>query len=204
MSEQTLKFDKNVVNKQDFHGFKQAVALNLVDSSKILVSEKFKLSYDGYKYFIGYLHDDDVIGPLCIVLLQMGGYIRYFNNGRKNMSFLIEDGSVHLKYTRIWNKIKKLLNMKFHSQLIHDDKYIKTKVKTFDETINTFFSDNRVLKERSHYFCIAAIFVNYVLKIEVKNHPQVYLKQCKYKIKRRKPVDFIDAAVDLSSSDTDE
>ena len=125
MSEQTLKFDKNVVNKKDFHVFKQTIALNLVDSSKIPI--------------IGYLHDDDVIRPLCIVLLQMSGYIRYFNNGKKNMSFLIEDESVHLKYARIWNKIKKSLNMKFHSQLIHDDKYIKTKIKTFDETINTLF-----------------------------------------------------------------
>ena len=43
-----------------------------------------------------------------------------------------------------------------------------------------------------------------MLKIEKKNHPQVYLEQCKYKIKRTKPVDFIDAEVNLSSSDTDE
>ena len=43
MSEQTLKFDGNVVNKKDFHAFKQAIALNLVDSSKILVSDKLNL-----------------------------------------------------------------------------------------------------------------------------------------------------------------
>ena len=54
MSEQTLKFDENVVNKKDFHASKQAIALNLVDSSKILVPDKFKLNDDGCKYFIGY------------------------------------------------------------------------------------------------------------------------------------------------------
>ena len=64
------------------------------------------------------------------------------------MSFFIEDENVYLKYIKIWNKIKKLLNIKFHSQPIHDNKYIKTKVKTFDETINTFFSDNKVPKEK--------------------------------------------------------
>ena len=143
MSEQILKFDENVVNKRYFHASKEEIALNLVDSSKILVSDKFKLSDDGCKYFIGYLHYDDVIKPLCIVVPQMSRYIKYFDNGRKYMSFLTDDESVCLKYTKIWNKIKKLLNIKFHSQPIHDDKYRKTKVKTFDET----FSDNRVQKE---------------------------------------------------------
>ena len=81
MSEQTLKFGENVVNKNDSHASKQAIALNLVDSSKIHVSEKFKLSDDGCKFCIGYIHDDDVIKPLCVILPQMSGYIKYFDNG---------------------------------------------------------------------------------------------------------------------------
>ena len=97
MSEQTLKFDENVVDKKDFHASKEAIILNLVDSSKILFSDKFKLSDDDCKYFIDYLHDDDVIKPLWIVLPQMSGYIKYFDNGRENISFLIEDESVCLK-----------------------------------------------------------------------------------------------------------
>ena len=117
------------------------------------------------------------------------------------MSFLIEDESVYLKNTKIWNKIKKLLGVKFHSQPIHDDKYIKTKVKAFGETINTLFSNNKVPKEKNHYVCIAAICVDSMLKIEGKNYPQVYLEQCKYK---KKLVDFIGGEVNLSSSDTDD
>ena len=204
MSKHTLKSGENVVNKKDFLASKQAIALNFVESSKILFSDKFELSDDGCKYFIGYLHNDDVFKPLCIILPQMSGYIKYFGNSRKNMPFLIEDESVYLKYNKIWNKIKKLLNIKFHSQPTNDNKYIKSKVKTFHEAIKTHFSDNKVPKEKSHYICIAAICIESVLKKEGKNHPQVYLEQCKYKIKRRKPVDFIDAEVDLSSSDTDE
>ena len=61
MSEQTLKFGDLVVNKKEFHASKQAIALNLVNTNKIVVSDKFKHSDDGSKYFIGYLHDDDVI-----------------------------------------------------------------------------------------------------------------------------------------------
>ena len=83
----------------------------------------------------------------------------------KTISFLNEDEDVYLKYTKIWNKLKKLLSIKFDNQPIHDDKYIKTKVKTFGETIHTPFSNNKVPEEKSHYICIAAVYVNSVLKI---------------------------------------
>ena len=134
----------------------------------------------------------------------MSGYIKYFENGGKSMSFKIKDESVYLKYTEIWSKIKRSLNTRFHSQPIYDDKYITTKVKTFSRMINTLFSGNEIPKERNHYICIAAICVDSVLKVGKKSYPPVYLEQCKYKIKRRKPVDFIDAEVDLSSDSLDD
>ena len=109
--------------------------------------------------------------------------------------------SVHLKYTEIWNKITNSLNVKFHSQPIYDDKYIKTKVKTFNSMINT---GNEIPKERNHYICIAAICNDSVLRVDKKNYPQVYLEECKYKIKKRKPVNFIDAEADLSSNGSDD
>ena len=71
MSEQTLKLDENVVNKKDFHASKKAIALDSAESSRILVSDKFKHGENDFKFFIGYLHDDDVIRPLCIILPQM-------------------------------------------------------------------------------------------------------------------------------------
>ena len=204
MREQTLKCGDIVVNKKEFHASKQAIALNLVNTNKVVVSDKFKHSDDDFKCFIGYLHVDDVIRPLCIILPQMSGYIKYFDNGGENISFKIADESVYLKYTEIWSKIKKSLNTRFHSQPIYDDKYIKTKVKTFSSMMNTLFSVNEVPRERNHYICIAAICINSVLKVDKKNYPQVYLEECKYKIKRRKPVGFIDSEVDLRSDDSDD
>ena len=50
----------------------------------------------------------------------MSRYIKYFENGGKNMSFIIKDDSVLVKYNEIWNKIKKTLNIKFHSNFIYD------------------------------------------------------------------------------------
>ena len=73
MSEQTLKFDHIVVNKKEFHASKEAIALDLVESSRILVSDKFKHNENDSKHFIGYLHADGVIRPLCIVLSPMSG-----------------------------------------------------------------------------------------------------------------------------------
>ena len=134
----------------------------------------------------------------------MSRYIKYFENGGKNMSFKTEEESVYFKYTEIWNKIKSILNVKFHSQPIYDDKYIKTKVKTFNNTINTLLSGDEIPKERTHYVCIAAIYINSVLKTDKKNYPQVYLVQCKYKIKKRELVSFIDDKVNLSSDDLDD
>ena len=83
MSEQTLEFADIVVNKREFHTSKQAIALNLVNTNKIVVSDKVKHSDDGFKYFIGYLHDDNVIRTLRYILPQMRGYIKYFDNGGK-------------------------------------------------------------------------------------------------------------------------
>ena len=84
----------------------------------------------------------------------MSSYIKYFENGGKNMSFKIEDESVYIKYNQTWNKIKELLNVKFYSEPIYDDKYIKSNVKTFSIVINTLFTGNEVPKERIHYVCI--------------------------------------------------
>ena len=77
MSEQTLKFSDIVVNKREFHASKQVIASNLVNTNKIVVSDKFKHSDDGFKYFIGCLHDDDVIKPLCIILPQIPYFLQF-------------------------------------------------------------------------------------------------------------------------------
>ena len=70
----------------------------------------------------------EIVKPLCIILPQMAGYIKYFENGGKSMSFIIKDNHVLDKYNKIWDKIKGKLNIKFHSMHVYDEKYIKAKV----------------------------------------------------------------------------
>ena len=82
MSEKTLKCNNIKVNKKEFHKSKQAIDLDSVTIDKIVVSDKFKHSEEGYRHFIGY-KEDEIVKPLCIILPQMNGYIKYFENGRK-------------------------------------------------------------------------------------------------------------------------
>ena len=68
--------------KKEFFLSKQAILLNSVDLSKIVVSSKWKISDTKYKYFYGYLNND-VIQALCVTLPQMSEYIKYFDDGGK-------------------------------------------------------------------------------------------------------------------------
>ena len=104
--------------------------LDSVDWSKIVVSSRWKLNDTTYKYFCGYLNND-VIKPLCIILPQMNGYIKYFDDGGKNMSFVTDDEKVYEKYDKTWNVVKGLLKLKFTVSPIRDDKYILAELKIF-------------------------------------------------------------------------
>ena len=132
-----------------------------VDSDQTVVSNKFKHNDEGFKYFIGYLKGE-IIKPLCIILPQMSGYIKYFENGSKNMSFLIKDDKVWDKYNKIWDVIKKKLNIKFPSEPVYEYKYLKAKVKEFNGVIKINFLNNGMRKENIHYSCIVCITIDSV------------------------------------------
>ena len=139
---------------------------------------------------------DESVSPLCLILPQMSGCIKYFENDGKNMSFKINEDWVYLKYKEIWNKIKKLLgNIKLGSDVIYDDQYIKANVKTF-KMVKTLFSDDIIPEAKVEYECISCISVDSVLKIDQTYYPQVYLEQCKYKVKKREIKSLIEYDLD--------
>ena len=82
MSLRKIKFGNKEINKKEFYSSKEAILLDFVDLTKIVVSKKWKIVDKTYKYFCGYLNND-VIKPLCVILPQMNGYIKYFDNGGK-------------------------------------------------------------------------------------------------------------------------
>ena len=182
MNEKTLVIDNIEINKKKFHQSKQLIYLDLVDTNNIVISDKFKYSDDGFKYFIGY-KEDNIVKPLYIILPQMSGYIKYFEIKGKILSFGIKDDSVLDKCNKIRNKIKKTLNIKFHSILTCDETFIKAKTKEFNGVIKTSFLDSEVPREGVYYTCIACISIDYIMKMGKINYLQVHLEECKYKIK---------------------
>ena len=97
----------------------------------------------------------------------MSGYIKYFENGGKNMSFMVKNINVLNKYNEIWDKIKEKLNIKFHSMPVYDQTYIKDKVREFEGVIKTNFLGDEIPK-KMHYACIACITINSVMKMDKK------------------------------------
>ena len=98
------------------------------------------------KYFIGY-DDDDVIRPLCIILLQMIGYVKHFDSN-KTMSFKVSDNKLLKRYNKICEKISNLLNIEFDSEPVYGDgdKYIKKKIKMYGDRVNTNFQGKKLPK----------------------------------------------------------
>ena len=83
---------------------------------------------------------------------------------------------------------------------VYDEKYLKTKVREYDGVIKTNFLGNDVPKENMHYTCTACITtIDSVMKMEKKNYPQVYLEECKYKIKKIQMSRFINTELDSDS-----
>ena len=116
MSEKTLKFGDVENNNKNYATFKLLITLNLVAIDKIVISDKFKHSNKDFKYFIGY-KENNIFGPLTIILPQMSGFAKYFDYGGNNLSLKIENDNMLVKYIQIWNKIKTILSTKFHSEV---------------------------------------------------------------------------------------
>ena len=191
MSEKTLTFSNIILNKKKFHRSKETIDLLSVDLDQIVVSHKFIHNDEGFKYFIGYLKNE-IVKPLCIILPQTSGYIKYFENGSKNMSFFIKDDEVWDKYDKIWDVIKNKLNIKFHSELVYEYKFLKAKVREFNGVMKTNFLNNGMPKENIHYSCIACITIDSVINFNKKIiHPEIYLEECKYRIKETQMPKFI-------------
>ena len=85
------------------------------------------------------------------------------------------------------------MTIKFDSEPIYGDvdKYIKTKIKTYGDRVNTNFHGQKVLKENATYKCISLIMLDSVIRVNKKYYPQTLLEECKYAIKKNKMENLI-------------
>ena len=81
-----------------------------------------------------------------------------------NMSFLIKDDELLEKYNEIWEKVKNNLKKEFDSEPVYNEKYLKAKMKSYNEKINTNFYNNKIPKEGCQCICLSVILINSVFR----------------------------------------
>ena len=119
------------------------------------------------------------------------------------MSFIVKDKRLLKNYTKIWEAIEGLMKINFESKPVYrdDDKYIKTKIKTYAGSIITNFHNKKMPKEKAPCKCLSIIMIDLVIRVNKKYYPQTLLEECKYKQEKIKIVNHIDEDLENSESD---
>ena len=203
MSEKTINFGDKIINKKDFYNNKKQFNIEDIDINKILISKPE--SYDKNnmrKYIIGY--NDKTIRSPQLFLPKMTGYLNIFKDCTKKMSFLSDNNEFLKRYMTIWEKISELVNKKFDSDPVYNNKYINSKIRSYNNDIKTNFrnmdgKNNKLPEKNKQYKCISLITLDYVIKINGKYYPQTLLQECVYKLINKK-VENIITSINLDSS----
>ena len=209
MNGKNINFNNKNIKKSDFYNKnKKIFNIDDIDVNKILVSKKEQYGkYNSFKYFIGY-NDNDVIRPLYLFISQTTGYINKFDENKMTMSLMIKDKHLLKNYNKIWKRIEKLMKIDFNTKTAYDDddKYIKTKIKTYKDSITTnFYNKNgskKIPEEKVPHKCLSIIILDSIIYAYEKYYPQVFLEECKYVKENIKNKNYIDMELE-SESDTD-
>ena len=97
------------------------------------------------------------------------------------------------------------MNTEFDSEPVYgdSDKYLKTKIKSYGDKVNTNFQNKKIPKENVSYKCLPLTMLDSVIRVSKKYYPQILLEECKYEIKKTKMENLINDDLDLSSSDNE-
>ena len=133
----------------------------------------------------------------------MTGYARKFDENA-TMSPIVKDKQLLKNYTKIWGKIEKLMKIDFESIPVYgdDDKYIKTKIKIYADSIVTNFHNKKMPKEKAPCKCLSIIMIDSVIKANKKYYPQTLLEECKYLQEKIKIENYINEDLENSESDS--
>ena len=142
---------------------------------------------------IGY--SDKTIRPLVLIMPKMSGYVKTFKvkeGNNKLMSFRIDDEKLLEKYKAIRIKIEDLKNIKLNALPVHDDRYIKTKIRTFGDKVYTNFRGLNVPEDYKECEYFTVISIDFLLVYDTKYYLQVYLDNCVYTILNKQMTDYLD------------
>ena len=168
MEQKALIFGKHCINKNAFHKNKRPISIDKVDIRRIVLSKIDLYGKKGsFKYFIEYISETNAFPTLlCIKLLQMNGYVKYFDSNSECINLLVYDKKLLRIYNEIWNKISNLLKKEFDSKPVHDNKHIKTKIKIYSNKINANFHDNKIPEDNECCACLSIILLISIVNID--------------------------------------
>ena len=134
----------------------------------------------------------------------MTGYLNIVEDGTRKMSFFTDNNEFLERYTKIWEKISNLIDKKIDSDPVYSNKYINTKIRSYNNDIITNVHDidnknNKLPEKNKVYKCMSLISLDSIIKINKKYYPQTLLQECVYKLINRK-VENIITNIDLDSS----
>ena len=123
----------------------------------------------------------------------MTGYARKFDENATT-SFKINDKQLSKNYNKIWEKVEKLIKIDFESKFVYgnDDKYIKTKIKIYSNSVITNFYNKKMPKEKASCKCLSIIMIDTVIKANKKYYPQTLWEECKYIKEKIRTDNYID------------
>ena len=153
-------------------------------------------------------YNDSTIIPLQLFLPKMTGYLNIFEDGTREMSFLTDNNESLERYTKIWEKVSDLIDKKFDSDPVYNNKHINTKIRSYNNDIITNFHDNdnknnKLPEKNRAYKCMSLISLDSIIKIIKKYYPQTLLQECVYKFINRKVKNIITNINLDSSSESD-
>ena len=202
MSWKTINFGDKKINKKDFYNNKKQFNIEDIDINKILISKPETYKNNMRKYIIRY--NDNTITPLQLFLTKMIGYLNIFKNGARKMFFFADNNEFLERYKAIWEKISDLVNKKFDSDPIYNNKYINTKIRSYNNDIKTNFHNidnkkNKLPEKNKPYKCMPLISLDSIIKINKKYYPQTLLQEYVYKLINKK-IENIITNINLDSS----
>ena len=128
---------------------------------------------------------------------------KHVNKKAITMSPRVNDKQLFKNYNKIWKETESLMSIDFDSKPTYgyDDKYIKTKIKTYANSIITNFYNKKMQKEKVPCKCLPIIMLDSVLYAYDKYNTQTFLEECKYAQEKIKSKNYIDEQL-KSESDT--
>ena len=166
-----LRFGETKVTKVNFYGGKKLINIWDVNVDNIVISKLVETKTNS-KYLIGYF--DKVITSLVLILPKMRGNVKTFKvkdgdkvTNIKLMSFCIDDEKLLEKYKTIWTKIENLKKIELNALPVYDDRYIKTKIRTYGDKVYTNFRGLNVPEDdiECHFFTVISMLVAIFLKL---------------------------------------